>query len=51
MQWAVGEKWGNKDIFFPNALFAATVPEPGTAALVGFALLVLGAARARHRVA
>jgi hypothetical protein len=55
MQWALGQtpdqSNGGEDVFFPQALFVATVPEPGTAVLLGFALVgMLGVARrARHR--
>jgi hypothetical protein len=51
MRWAVGEDWGGTDIFYPNRLFMATVPEPGTGALLGVALLGLGAIRMRRRAA
>jgi len=55
MQWALGEtpdmSGGGNKVFFPQALFVATVPEPGTAVLLGFALVgMLGVARrARQR--
>lgn len=53
MHWALGESPvppGTK-VYFPNALFLTTIPEPGTATLVGVALLILGVARGRHRAA
>jgi hypothetical protein len=53
MQWALGETLvppGNM-VYFPNALFLQVIPEPGTATLVGVALLILGVARGRHRAA
>ena len=57
MQYALGEdplpqRLGDgENLWFPNALFLQTIPEPGTATLVGVALLILGVARARHRAA
>jgi hypothetical protein len=51
MQWALGETLvppGNM-VYFPNALFLQVIPEPGTATLVGVALLILGVARGRHQ--
>jgi hypothetical protein len=52
MQWALGETpVGGNMVYFPNALFLTTIPEPGTATLVGVALLILGVARGRHRTA
>lgn len=57
MQYALGENplpqtlGDGENLWFPNAVFLSKVPEPGTATLVGVALLILGAARARHRAA
>lgn len=52
MQWALGETpVGGNMVYFPNALFLTAVPEPGTATLVGVALLILGVARGRQRAA
>jgi hypothetical protein len=52
MQWALGErlvKPNGKDVFFPNALFAQVVPEPGAAALMGVGMLILGLTRRGRR--
>lgn len=57
LQYALGENplpqtlGDGENLWFPNAVFLQTVPEPGTATLMGVALLILGAARARHRAA
>jgi hypothetical protein len=52
VEWALGQmpdqSQGGQNVFFPNALFLATVPEPGTAAMMAVGILIL-AARGRRR--